>query len=173
MCCLPRPRHRSALALPGRPVEAPPSSLALSGRGGSGPGTGEGVPHPASPSAFLFSNTVGSKPVSVLGPGVEGGYQRTPGAPPAPPQTPIFLRLGSARGPLPCGVPEPALHTDASSPIPWPTRGLWHGLLLEEGDTLILAIFCRPALVSPSAHPGEQGGWERRGGALEGWEGTA
>ena len=46
-------------------------------------------------------------------------------------------------------------------------------LPLGEGGTLILAILCRPALFSPPAHPGEQGGWERRGRALEGWKGIA
>lgn len=103
----------------------------------------------------------------MVGPGGEGGYQRTPGAPSVPPPTSIFLRPCSARGTQLSGVPEPALYAHASSSTPWPAQGLWPGPLLGEGDTLILASLCRPVLFSPSTHPGEQGGWERRGRTLK------
>lgn len=173
MCHLPSSRHHSALALPRRSVEALPSSLASNGRWESGLGQGGEYPTQPLPLPFCSQTQLDPRRCLVLGPGGEGGYQRTPGAPPATLQTSIFLRLCSAQGTPPCEVPEPALHTDASSSIPWPAQGLWPGPPLGEGDILILATLCRPVLSSPSAHPGEQGGWERRGRSLKDWKDPA
>lgn len=62
-------------------------------------GTGRGDPAPPLP--LPFCSQLGPRRWLVVGPGGEGGYQRTPGAPSAPPQTSIFLRPCSARGTQP------------------------------------------------------------------------
>lgn len=142
---------------PGSSPEVSPGSPQLpgfQGEMGIGGWDGEGVPYPASPSAFLFSEW----------PGGEGRQQRTPGAPSAPPQTPIFLGPGSAQGAQPecpahrCPVPRPRA---SSGRVAWaPVGGRRH---LDSCRSL------QASPVSPSAHPGEQGGWERRGRTLEDW----
>lgn len=119
-------------------------------------GTGRNVLHPASPSAFLFSNRVGSKKMSSAWAWGRGeGIRELQELPQPPSQISIFLRLCSAQGTPPFGVSEPALNTDASSSILWPAQGSWHRPPLRERDILCFAIPCRPALFFPSAHPGE------------------
>ena len=155
MCRLPWSRHHSALAFPGRSAEALPAPWLLLGGGGQG-WDGRGIPHSASSSAFLFVlHRLDPRRCLVLGPGGGGGYQRTPGAPPAPPQPSFFLRLCSVQGAPPCGVSEPALHTDASCSIPWPGRGSWHGPPLRGGGILSLAVPAGQSCSPCSPHPGE------------------
>lgn len=158
----PGPGTAQPWLFPGGQSRLSPQPPGFRGEMGIWAGAGRGYPASLS-SAFLFSNTVGSKETSGGWAWGVGGHPRAPGAPSAPPQTSVFLWPCSARGHRLRGVPEPALHTDASSSIPWPAQGTWPGPLCGEGDTLILATLCRPVPFSLSAHPGEQGGWERRG----------
>lgn len=135
---------------PGRPAEALPSSLASAGAGGQG-GSGLGWERHIPPSLSLCLSVLktGLDPrrCLVLGPGGGGGYQRTLGAPLASPQVSIFLRLCSVQGAPPCGVPEPALHTDTSSSIPWPARGPCHGPPFGEGGILFCCHSLQASLV--------------------------
>lgn len=151
MCRLPWSRHHSALAFPGRSAEALPAPWLLLGGGGQG-WDGRGIPHSASSSAFLFVlHRLDPRRCLVLGPGGGGGYQRTPGAPPAPPQPSFFLRLCSVQGAPPCGVSEPALHTDASCSIPWPGRR-------EEASCLLPSLQASPVLPALPTLGNREGG---------------
>ncbi|XP_032284984.1 uncharacterized protein LOC116647594 [Phoca vitulina] len=153
------------LFLEGQPRFSPAPWLLL-GVGGDLGWDGEGhTPPSLSLCLSVLKTGLDPRRCLVLGPGGGGGYQRTLGAPLASPQMSIFLRLCSVQGAPPCGVPEPALHTDTSSSIPWPARGSWHAPpSLGEGGILFLAIPCRPVLFSSSAPLGNREGGSGEGG---------
>lgn len=172
MCRLPWSRHHSALALSRRPAEALPSSL-VSARGDGGEDLGwdgEGHPPPSlSLCLSVLKTGLDPRKCLVLGPGGGGRYQRTLGASLASPQMSIFLRLCSVQGAPLGGVPEPALHKDTGSSIPWPALGSWHGPpSLGEGGISFLAIPC-----SQSCSPLPPWGREWRGRTLQDWEDSA
>lgn len=145
----PGPGTTQPWLFPGGQLRLSPAPWLLLGRWGSGLGWEGAYPTQPLPLPFCFQ-MVGSKKVSSAWAWGKGGYQKTPGAPLAPPQMSVFLRLCSVQGMPPCGVSEPSLHTDASSSIPWP----------GQDSPFPAGQPCSPPLPT----------LERRGRTLEDWE---
>lgn len=164
-CRLPWSRHHPALALSRRLTEALSIFLVSSGEWGSGLGWGGQTLHPPlSFSAFLFFNKAGSKKKSSA-----CGRERRRGQEPWEPLPSIRLsRAVFFQGRPLERVSEPALHTDAS-PLSHaqPAWGSWYW---GRRHLFFLTSHCRPALFSPSAHPGEQGRWRRGGRTLQAFD---
>lgn len=140
--------HHPALALPGGAARALPASCFQLGKPGAGLRWGGVKPRPLGLPWFL--NRVGSQVSRAWG---------EKGSPERLPQCPLSLAWAVSREHLPVGSQRLPQHGCQFLPSVAETRGSWR----RGKRCRRTAALCRPALFSPSAHPGEQEGWERGG----------
>lgn len=163
-CRLPWSRHHPALALSRRLTEALSIFLVSSGEWGSGLGWGGQTLHPSLSLPFCFSTKLDPRRSLVLV-GGRGGGVKSPGSPfPVsvfPGQCSSREDLSRGSQSLPCTL-MPALCLMLNQPG---ARGIGEG-----GIFFFLTSHCRPALFSPSAHPGEQGRWRKGGRTLQAFD---